>query len=327
MQRTLVVGATGQTGFATVRRLLAQGVNTRALVRDPAQTATIQTLGAEAVTGDLTDPASLRRACDGISVVVSTANAAVPTRSTDTFEAVERDGYRNLIEAAAAAKVQRFVYTSVLLSRYAHLSPFLQYKRATEAALEASGLDYVIFRAGIFMDVSFAMMGSAIPLRGAEASTVQRPFAFANNHFAKIRDSIEVRRTALIPGSGTTRHSFICVSDVADYLASAAVGGPSGLHTIGGPEPMTFLDVVALYERILGFPLRVRRTPAAVFRIAATVMRRFSPAGANLMALNYIAAREETVIDTAPARAFGVRLTSAEEFLQSRTGMAATVAK
>lgn len=323
MDKVLVVGATGQTGLATVRKLRAEGVDVRALIRDPAQASRFAALGVDAVRGDLTDASSLRRACEGVTVVVATANSAVPTRRADTFESVERDGYRNLIDAAAAAKVRRFVYTSVPLTNYVRLSQFLQYKRATEAALAASGLDHVIFRAGIFMDVTFAMMGSAIPLRGAEAATIQRPFKFARRHFANIRNSIETKRVALIPGNGTKRHSFICVDDVAAYLAAAATGGPSGIHTVGGPEPLTFRDVVALHERILGFSLRVRRTPAAVFRIAATVLRPFSPAAANLMALNYIATREETVFDTAPAREFGVRLTTAEEFLRSKVAMAA----
>ena len=324
MGKTLIVGATGQTGFATVQKLRARGADVRALIRDAAQVPRLTALGVEPVQGDLTDTASLRRACDGVAVVVCTANAAAPTRSGDTFKAVERDGYRSLVGIAAAARVQRFVYTSVLPTKYTRLSRFLQYKRATEAALTASGVDSVIFRADIFMDTAFAMMGSAIPLRGAEAATVQRPFGFANRHFARIRDSIEMKRTAMIPGDGNKRHSFICVDDVASYLAAAAFGGPSGIHDIGGPEALTFLDVVRIYERILGFPLRVQRTPAAVFRIAATLLRPFAPAAANLMALNYIGTQEETVLDAAPARAFGVRLTSAEEFLRSRSALPAT---
>jgi uncharacterized protein YbjT (DUF2867 family) len=173
------------------------------------------------------------------------------------------------------------------------------------------------------MDTAFPMMGSDIPLRGAEAATVQRPFGFSNRHFAKIRDSIEKKRTALIPGDGSKRHSFICVDDVASYLAAAACGGPSGIHAIGGPEALTFLEVAKIYERILGCPLHVQRTPAAVFRIMTTLLRPSAPAAANLMALNYIGTQEETVLDLAPARAFGVRLTSAEEFLRSRSGLPA----
>ena len=199
----------------------------------------------------------------------------------------------------------------------------LKFKRETEQALAASGLDHVIFRAGVFMDTAFTMMGSAIPLRGSEGATVLRPFAFANRHFARIKDSIEQKHVAMIPGAGTTRHAFICVDDVAEFLVSAAFSGPSGIHTIGGPEALTFLDVVHLYERILGATLRVRRAPALVFRAAARLMRPFSPAGANLMALNYIAATENSLSDPSAPAAFGVQLTSAEAFLRGKCALAA----
>jgi uncharacterized protein YbjT (DUF2867 family) len=148
---------------------------------------------------------------------------------------VERYGYRNLIRAATAAQVRRFVYTSVPLSKHDRLSPFLRFKRETEQTLAATGLDHVVFRADIFMDVAFTMMGSTIPLRGSEGATVLRPFGFANRHFARIKDSIEQRHVALIPGDGTTGRAFVCVDDVAAFLASAACSGPSGIYAIGGP--------------------------------------------------------------------------------------------
>ena len=323
MDRILVVGATGQLGTAAIKKLIARGGNVRALVRSVENAARFQGLGIETVLGDLTDPASLTRACAGVTTVIATANAAIPTRRTDTFEAVERHGYRNLIQAATAARVRRFVYTSAPLSKHERLSPFLQFKRETEQALAATGLDHVVFRADIFMDVAFTMMGSTIPLRGSEGATVLRPFGFANRHFARIKDSIEQKHVALIPGDGTARHAFICVDDVAAFLASAACAGPSGIYSIGGPEALTFLDVVRLYERTLGTTLRVQRTPARVFRIAATLIRPFSPAAANLMCLNYIAASEDTLPDPAAATAFGVQLTSAEAFFQRKCAVAA----
>ena len=61
-----------------------------------------------------------------------------------------------------------------------------------------------------------------------------------------------------------------------------------------------------------------------MFRAAARLIRPFSPAGANLMALNYIAAVEDSLADPAAAAAFGVRLTSAEAFLRAKTALAAT---
>ena len=127
----------------------------------------------------------------------------------------------------------------------------------------------------------------------------------------------------MIPGAGNMRHAFICVDDVAQFLVSAALAGPSGTHEIGGPEALTFLDVVHLYERILGATLRVRRAPALVFRTAAILMRPFTEAGANLMALNYIAATEESFPDPAAAAAFGVTLSTAEQFLRAKSVLSA----
>jgi uncharacterized protein YbjT (DUF2867 family) len=332
MDTILVVGATGQLGSATIKRLHARGANVRAMVRSAEALATFQALGVEAVLGDLTDPASLERACSGATVVAATANTSIPTRSSDTFEAVERYGYRNLINAAKAARVSRFVYTSAPVSKVGpRLSAFIRYKRETEETLAASGLEYVVLRAGVFMDISFAMMGSTLPLRGAEHATVLRPFAFANRHFDRIKDSIERKHVAMIPGDGSARHAFICVDDVAQFLASAALRqGPPGIHVAAGPEALSFLDVVRIYERVLGVSLRVQKAPALVFRVMATALRPFSPAGANLMCLNYVACTENTPVDLEAARAFGVRLTTAEEFLrgkaEARTDAATSVA-
>ena len=191
MDKILVVGATGQLGTAVVKKLTAKGAKVRAVIRSSASAARFEGLGAETIVADLLQPESLAKACSGITTVVATANAAIPTRPTDTFRAVERDGYRSLIQVAQSAGVRRFVYTSVPVSRHVRLSPFLQYKRETEQVLAASGMEYVIFRADIFMDVAFTMMGSSIPLRGAEAATVLRPFPFANRHFDRIKNGIE----------------------------------------------------------------------------------------------------------------------------------------
>jgi len=246
MEMTLVIGATGQVGRAVIARLRRSARPVRAFVRSAEAAAGFQSAGIETALGDLTDASTLSRACFGATTVVATANAAVPTRRTDTFEAVERDGYRNLIRAAVSAGVRRFVFTSVPLTRHDRLSPLLRFKRETERALETSGLEHVIFRADVFMDTAFAMMGSAIPLRGAEGATVLRPFAFANRHFARIKDSIEQKGVAMIPGDGSSRHAFICVDDVAAFLAAAAISGLTGVYDIGGPEALSFLDIVRI---------------------------------------------------------------------------------
>jgi hypothetical protein len=99
--------------------------------------------------------------------------------------------------------------------------------------------------------------------------------------------------------------------------------GPPGVFDIGGPEALTILEVARLYQEIVGRPVTVKRAPAPLFRAMATLMKPFSPAAANLMALNYIATRESTQPNERAATAFGIGLTSAAAFLRRKAAVPA----
>jgi nucleoside-diphosphate-sugar epimerase len=108
----LITGATGQVGHAIARRLAGDGVAVRALVRSP-ERARVLPEGVEPVFGDVTDPASLRAALDGCATVYHAAG--IPEqwrRDVGEFTRVNVEGTRNVVEAALAAGVERFVYTS-----------------------------------------------------------------------------------------------------------------------------------------------------------------------------------------------------------------------
>jgi dihydroflavonol-4-reductase len=108
----LITGATGQVGNAIARRLAADGVEVRALVRSP-ERARVLPAGVQPVFGDVTDAASLRAALDGAATVYHAAG--IPEqwrRDVGEFTRVNVDGTRNVVDAALAAGVQRFVYTS-----------------------------------------------------------------------------------------------------------------------------------------------------------------------------------------------------------------------
>ena len=69
----------------------------------------------------------------------------------------------------------------------------------------------------------------------------------------------------------------------------------------------------------MGKPLTARRAPAAIFRIGLSLLKPFSPAAADIMGINYLSATVDSVIDMEEmARTFGVKLTSAEEFLRGK---------
>ena len=108
----LILGATGQVGNAIARRLAADGVEVRALVRSP-ERARVLPEGVAPVTGDVTDAKSLQSALEGVGTVYHAAGIPEQWRKdTSEFERVNVDGTRNVVEAALAAGVERFVYTS-----------------------------------------------------------------------------------------------------------------------------------------------------------------------------------------------------------------------
>ncbi len=111
----LVTGATGLVGHALVRRLARRGDRVRALVRDPERARTILPAEVELVRGDVTDPPSLVPAASGASLVFHSAGLPEQwQRDEQMFDRVNRQGTRNVLEAALAAGVRRVVYTSTM---------------------------------------------------------------------------------------------------------------------------------------------------------------------------------------------------------------------
>jgi uncharacterized protein YbjT (DUF2867 family) len=222
----LVVGASGLLGGRIATGLLDRGDDVRILSRDPASVASLVAAGAEPVTGDLKDPASLRAACEGVDTVVTTANAA-QRGGDDSFESVDLHGNAALVDTAAEAGVQRFVFVSALAADATSPVPLFAAKAATEQRLQASGMAWTVLRPDTFMDVW-------VPITVGGLALSDQPVTL-------VRDGARV-------------HSFVAVDDVATY-AIGAVDHPAAADAvlaIGGPEPVSWRDVVAAFETELG---------------------------------------------------------------------------
>jgi uncharacterized protein YbjT (DUF2867 family) len=323
MGPVLVVGATGQLGTAVVDRLRAAGQRVRALVR-PASPREFESDGVELAFGDLREPESLVAACQGMATVVATANSVVP-RDKGTFAEVEDTGYANLIDACRVENVRRIVFMSVVPTPHDRSVTTFRLKRQIEEKIQGSGLGFSIFRGDFFMDDWFALMGSAIPLRGSKAHTLRRPFWFAKGFLNLAGSSIDKRGIALVPGDGKARHTPVALDDVAAILSAAAVAPETGenlIENLGGPEILSWHDIVTIFSRVLGKPLKKIHTPAKVYRVAADVLEALSPPAGNLMAMSWVAAISDTAFDGKPlANRFGVKLTTAEEFLRAKAAL------
>ena len=278
----LVVGATGNLGGAITHMLLAQGKPVRILARPSSNYQPLAAAGAQVVPGDLKERTSLDPACQGADVVITTANSA-QRGGADNPQTVDLEGNRNLIDAAKAAGVKQFIFVSVAGADPNSPIPFVAAKGKTDASLQASGAPYTILSPNAFMEFWVGVYIGLPSLQGQPVTLV---------------------------GEGQRRHSFISAADVAAF-ALAAIGHPQAINQrliLGGPEPLSFRDAVAVYERVLGKAIPVRSVrpgepvpglPEAVWGLAAGFDMYDSPMDM-----------------TETARTFGVKLTSLEEFVR-----------
>jgi 2-alkyl-3-oxoalkanoate reductase len=138
----LVTGSTGLLGSHIVEQLRKQNKPVRVLVRRGSDRSWLDTQGVEYVEGDITDPASLKRACAGVDVVYHAAARVGDWGPWEEFQKITIDGTRNLLNAAIAAKVRRFVHVSSI-SVYGYHT-----KEGTidEAYGEKHGLGYKMYK-------------------------------------------------------------------------------------------------------------------------------------------------------------------------------------
>jgi uncharacterized protein YbjT (DUF2867 family) len=166
----LVTGATGRQGGATATHLLADGWHVRALVRDPLKPAAeaLAAAGAELVVGDLLEPATLAAAVAGAYGVYS-----VGTPFGAGFDAEEQMG-RSIADAAVAADVQHFVYSSVIGADVDAGMPWVVSKHHIEQHLASLGMPTTILRPATFMESFLGQRDSIMAgtLTGMEAADV-----------------------------------------------------------------------------------------------------------------------------------------------------------
>jgi uncharacterized protein YbjT (DUF2867 family) len=143
----LVCGATGSQGGAVARRLLDRGFRVRALTRDP-QKPEAQALadgGAEVVQGDMDDRSSVEEVLEGTYGVLSVQNF------WETGYDREVQQGETVADAANAAGVEHFVYSSVGSAHRRTGIPHFESKREVEEHVRELGLPYTILRPVFFM--------------------------------------------------------------------------------------------------------------------------------------------------------------------------------
>jgi uncharacterized protein YbjT (DUF2867 family) len=236
----LIVGVTGVLGRHVTRQLLAAGHAVRGLTRHPENAGDLEHLGASIVRGDLIDRASLEEACRGVDAVLACAHQ-LRGEGDYRSEAVDDLGHRTLIDVAAAAGVQHFVYTSAQHVSAEHPTDFYRSKAKVEAHLKQSGLHYTILRPSAFME------WHVHNLLGA--------------------DILKTGKTTIF-GGGDNPINFVAAQDVATIAVAAltTAGAADRSIEIGGPDNVTKNQVAAMYYDASGFAPDVAHVPVAAMQ-------------------------------------------------------------
>ena len=287
----LVTGGTGFIGPHVVHLLRARETPVRALVRNPARATRLAAWGTELVAGDVTDPASLLAACEGVDTVVHLV-AIIKGRPQD-FERVMAQGTRNVVAAAQSAGVRRFVLASALGldERSKDAVPYFAAKWQMERAVRDSGLDHVIFRPSFV----FGRDGGVLP-------TFIRLARFAP--------------VTPIVGPGTQKLQPIWVEDLAHYYARAVAEPVSGTFELGGPDAVTWNEFWDRLKRTLGVRRKSIHVPFGLMGVQARVTERLPGAPVTRDQLTMLELGDNVVRDASAVETFQLSLVPLDEQLR-----------
>lgn len=229
----LVTGATGNQGGAIARHLLRRGnFKVRAFVRDPNKPAAqaLKQAGAELVAGDLNDRTSLDRSLQGAYGVFSIQNFQ------DGLDTEIRQG-KTVADAAKAAGIQHFVYSSVGSAERNTGIPHFDSKFQVEEYIRAINLPH----------------------------TILRPVFFFYNYNA-MRPMVE-QGTLSQPLSPNTKLQQLSEEDYGE-MVTAVFDRPTDFLNreieVASVE-MTMTEIAAAFSRVLGKPITYQQIPFEAF--------------------------------------------------------------
>jgi NADH dehydrogenase len=291
--KILVTGATGFIGPKVVHALRAQDRDVRALVRRPERATQLAGWGVELATGDLTDAASLEAAAQGCTHVVHLV--AILTGQPADFQRVMTQGTKDLVAAAKAAGVERFVLMSALGTSEAAKDtvPYYAAKWAEEREVAGSGLEHTILRPSFV----FGRDGGALPL------------------FIK---QVRYSPVVTVIGDGRQRSQPIWVDDLTQYVALAVDDARAANRTLelGGPDTVDWNELYLRIAKALGKRRRLLHVPFAAARAGARLTERLPGAPLSVDQVTMLQGADNIVSANDAAETFGLPLVSLDDQLR-----------
>ncbi|MFN0136395.1 MAG: NAD-dependent epimerase/dehydratase family protein [Phycisphaerae bacterium] len=247
----LVTGATGLLGSHIVEQLRLRDKRVRVLIRKNSDRSWLDTQDVEYVYGDVTDPVSLKKACEGCDVVYHAAARVGDWGPWEEFQAITIDGTQNLVTAAIDARVRRFVHVSSI-SVYGYHTKDIT---VDEEYGEKHGLGYKMYKWAYYTrsKVEAENRVWAAHQSGKIETTIIRPAWIYGP-----RDRTTIFRlagmikagTAKILGPGNNRLNVVYAGNIAEAAIMAAhmkegIGQAFNISNDGEMQQKQYFDMLA----------------------------------------------------------------------------------
>ena len=249
----LVTGATGFVGRRVVGALTAMGHPVRALVHTESRASVLAEYDVEIAHGDVLDPDSLRRACDGVDAVIHLVAIVREGRGL-TFQRVNYEGVSNVLEATAATGVKRFIYASPIGASSDPAFPFLYSRWMAEQETVRSEVPHTIIRFSV-------------------------GFGEGDEVFNVLAALVKLSPLVPVPGDGKSRSQPIAVEDIARCLVTAYERDDTVGRIIeaGGPAHFTYDQILDMVAEPLGAKIVKAHVPVSLMKPVAAIMESFMP--------------------------------------------------
>jgi uncharacterized protein YbjT (DUF2867 family) len=277
----LLTGATGYIGGRLLRRFEEGGRPVRCLVRNPSRFAAAGPR-TEVVQGDCFDEPSLVPALEGVHSAYYLVHSMGGGRD---FAEMDRRAAGNFGRAAARAGVKRIIYLGGLTDDSAPLSTHLKSRAETGNVLRASGVPVIELRASIII--------------GAGSLS-----------FEMIQALVERLPVMICPRWISTLTQPIAVDDVLGYLEAALnlPDGTAGVFEIGGPDVVSYGDMMREYARLRGLRRLLLPVPVLTPHLSGLWLALVTPAQARVGRALVEGLRNSTIVrSTAADDMFGIR--------------------